>query len=150
MERTSSRIQAVACFLPLTDMLNYGEKGKLVTENVPLRGARFCFDFQELDPKTYLFTRVSDSKNRDILKQISGITHVSAESPPALIIHGDKDEAVPLQQSEEFVARLRKFGVPAELIVRKGEGHGWPDFWQRDMPILADWFDKYLKAPAKR
>ena len=38
-------------------------------------------------------------------------------------------------------------GVPAELIVRKGAGHGWPTLLE-DVEKFADWFDKYLK-PAK-
>ena len=35
-------------------------------------------------------------------------------------------------------------GVAAELIVKKGFGHGWRDADQ-DMATLADWFDHHLK-----
>ena len=37
-------------------------------------------------------------------------------------------------------------GVPAELSVKRGAAHGWPDL-PADMTQVADWFDKYLAAP---
>jgi len=43
-----------------------------------------------------------------------------------------------------MIARLKKAGVPAELIVKKGGGHDLPMI-QFSLPKLADWFDKYLK-----
>ncbi len=46
------------------------------------------------------------------------------------------------------MAKLKEVGVPAELLVRQGKAHGWPNILQ-DLPILADWFGKHLKkAPA--
>ena len=61
-----------------------------------------------------------------------------------LIIHGDKDVLVPIQQAESMVARLKEEGVPAELVVKKGAGHGWPNL-EKDVVTIADWFDKYLR-----
>jgi hypothetical protein len=37
---------------------------------------------------------------------------------------------------------MRK-SVLAELVVKKGAGHGWRDLLS-DQKTLADWFDKYL------
>jgi dipeptidyl aminopeptidase/acylaminoacyl peptidase len=58
-------------------------------------------------------------------------------------MHGDKDNLVPLQQSEEIMAKFKEAGVDAKLIVKKGEGHGWPTLLA-DLEPFADWFDKYL------
>ena len=44
---------------------------------------------------------------------------------PLLILQGDKDEVVPLNQSEAILRRLQARGVVAELQVYEGEGHGW-------------------------
>jgi acetyl esterase/lipase len=145
VDRMSSRVQAVACLFPLTDLLNYGAKGKVISRN-DKHYPWSPFDFHDYNGT---YERVGDDGRRQILRQISPITHVTADSPPTLIIHREKDEAVPLQQSETFIAKLREAGVPAVLIVRKGIGHGWPKFWQKDMPILADWFDKYLPKAKK-
>jgi dipeptidyl aminopeptidase/acylaminoacyl peptidase len=65
-----------------------------------------------------------------------------------LIIHGDADTVVPLQQSETFVARAKAAGATAvQLVIRPGKGHGWGDFWRStpDMTAFADWFDRYLR-----
>jgi hypothetical protein len=34
-------------------------------------------------------------------------------------------------------------GVPCELVLKKGAGHGWLGM-EKDLKTLADWFDKYL------
>ena len=54
---------------------------------------------------------------------------------------------VPIQQAEIFIARLKGVSVPAELVVKKGAGHGWPNM-DKDWITIADWFDKHLKPGA--
>lgn len=43
-------------------------------------------------------------------------------------MHGDKDQRVPLEQSELLAAALKKAGVEVSLVVVKGNGHGGPGF----------------------
>jgi acetyl esterase/lipase len=144
IERVSSRVQAVACFFPPTDFLNYGEKGRTALGHGTLRDFKAPFDFHELDPKTRAFVPITDdTRRREIGRNISPIYHISAESAPTLIIHGDADHLVPLQQSQSFIAKLKVENVPAELIVKPGLGHGWPAM-EEDRKKVADWFDKYL------
>jgi acetyl esterase/lipase len=151
VDRTSSRVQAAAVFFPLTDLLNYGAAGAVQGGDLGLLAYhRASFDFTRFDPTTRAFVKVTDpAERRELLKQASPITYVTKESPPTLLIHGDKDEVVPLQQSEVLVAKLKEVGVPVKLVVHKDGGHPWPEFWRVDSPQLADWFDEYLKpAPA--
>ena len=102
------------------------------------------FDFHELDLQTRLWVPVTDPDQlRAICRSISPIYHVSPDDPPTLILHGDADQLVPIQQAETFIDKLKEAGVPAELVVKKGGGHGWPDLG-KDMSTIADWFDKYL------
>lgn len=63
------------------------------------------------------------SEKPEIWKQASPIAYVTADDPPFLIVHGDKDESVPHEQSEKMVAALKKAGVPVEFITVKGGGH---------------------------
>jgi acetyl esterase/lipase len=150
VDRCSSRVQAVACFVPPTDFLNWGLPGNEMTAR-KLRPP-FCaaLDFREYDRDRALYLPVTDEdKERDILKKISPITYVTPDDPPTLIIAGEKDDLVPVQQSETMVARLKAAKVPAELIVKKGAGHVWASMLD-DTKAFGDWFDKYLaKAPAK-
>jgi acetyl esterase/lipase len=46
----------------------------------------------------------------------SPIAFVDATDPPVLLIHGVKDQTVPIQQSRDFLARLKAKGVSASLI----------------------------------
>ena len=145
VDHTSSRVQAVACFFPPTDFLNYGDKGKDAIGRGTLANFRAAFDLHVYDPQTKALERVTDeAKILEFGKQISPITHVTADDPPTLIIHGNKDTLVPIQQAESIIAKFKEVGVPAELVVKEGAGHGWPNI-QKDMTIVADWFDKYLK-----
>ena len=146
VDRESSRVQAVACFFPATDFLNFGGPGKekiRATDHDPRFGA--SFDYREVDTETRLWERVTDdAKLREITRAISPIYHITPNTPPTFIIHGGQDKLVPLQQSESFAAKLKEAGVEAKLVVKKGAGHGWPDI-PRDAEQLADWLDQHLR-----
>jgi acetyl esterase/lipase len=60
----------------------------------------------------------------DAWRQASSALHVSNETPPFLILHGEMDHLVPIAQAEEMFAALQAGGVPAELIRVKNGGHG--------------------------
>jgi acetyl esterase/lipase len=150
VDRVSSRVQAVACFFPPTDFLNYGEKGKDALGRGTLAGYKAPFDFTELDKKTGSYVLITDEdRRREIGRKISPVNHVTKESAPALIIHGDADKLVPIQQAEEMVGRLKAAGVPAKLVVKQGAGHGWKGL-DKDMTIIADWFDRFLRENGPR
>ena len=64
----------------------------------------------------------------DAARAASPVTFVDKNSAPFLILHGDRDNIVPLQQSQELDAALRKAGVESTLVVVPGAGHGGPAF----------------------
>ena len=138
IERESSNVQAVCCFFPPTDFLNYGGPGISGVGQGPLAPLQVAFGPQGLTPE-----------GREILgREISPIYFVTSKLPPTLSIHGDADNVVPLQQSELFVERAIKVNADAiELIIRPGKGHGWGDFWRssEDVTAFADWFDQHLR-----
>ncbi|MBI3464268.1 MAG: alpha/beta hydrolase [Planctomycetes bacterium] len=151
VDQASSRVQAVACFFPPTDFLNYGKPGEDAIGRGVLKDFSAPFQFSELDTKRGRFggfVPVTDEeKIKEIGRQISPINHVSSDDPPTLIIHGDKDLLVPYQQAEIFIAKLKESGVPAELVTKPGAAHGWANIGA-DMPTIAGWFDKHLAKPA--
>ena len=145
VDRVSSRVQAVACFFPPTDFLNYGKPGEDALGRGILEDFRAPFDFHELDPKRHDFVPVvDDAEILEIGRRISPINHVSPDDPPTLIIHGDADKLVPIQQAELIVEKLKEAGVEAKLVVKPGAAHGWPDIG-KDLALFADWFDEHLK-----
>jgi acetyl esterase/lipase len=146
VDRTSSRVQAVACFFPPTDFLNYGKPGENAIGRGTLAGFKAPFDFHELDKTTGRFERITDeAKITKIGEQISPINHVSSDDPPTLILHGDADKLVPIQQAEAIVEKLKKANVEAKLVPKPGAGHGWPDM-AKDVTLFADWYDEHLKT----
>jgi len=145
VDRESSRVAAVACFFPPTDFLNYGKTGEDAIGRGILKDFAAPFDFQEIDPKTKKFNDVTDeAKIVEMGRKISPINHVSSDDPPTLIIHGDADKLVPIQQAEIIVEKLKAAGVEAKLIVKPGAAHGWAGL-DKDIQTLADWFDAHLK-----
>lgn len=136
VDKVSSKVQAVACFFPPTDMLNWGKSGVTARDMDNLKPFWAAMGFNESTPRTEV---------ESLLRVESPMYKVTKDMPPTLIIHGDKDDLVPIQQAEIFVARLKELGVPTKLEVRPGKGHGWPELGQ-DLNVLADWFDQYLKA----
>lgn len=137
VERESSAVQAVVCFFPPTDFLNWGGPG--------IDGVGMA----SLAPLKAAFGPKADTEagRQAMGKEISPIYYVTSNLPPTLIIHGDADKLVPLQQSQSFVERARQAGAPViQLVVRKGKGHGWEGFWdsEEDVKLYLDWFDRYL------
>ena len=140
VDRESSQVQAVACFFPPTDFLNYGGPGLSGVGQGPLQPLRVAFG-----------PRAETEAGRQALgREISPIYFLSDHTPPTLIIHGDADDVVPLQQSQSYQQRAREVGArPVDLIIRQGKPHGWPQgsiVWksQEDMQEMIRWFDREL------
>ena len=111
-----------------------------------LKGFWAPFDFHEINKDRGGFSPITDPEKRKAIgKQISPVYHVSKDSAPALIIHGDADKLVPIQQAELIIAKLKEQSVPCELVVKKGAAHGWAGM-DKDIVTIADWFDKHLPA----
>ena len=144
VERTPSTVQAAAVFFPPTDFLNYGKEGAIAWEVPELAPFRASFDFRDIDEKTKMFERVPREKKIEISRQLSPLYHVTPDDAPALLIHGDADFLVPIQQAKAIIEKYEAAKVPAKLVTKPGKGHGWPEMTQ-DAKTIADWFDEHLK-----
>jgi acetyl esterase/lipase len=135
IDRESSAVQCVACFFPPTDFLNYGKPGEDGVGFGILKGFQAAFG-----------PRANTPEGREKLgHEISPIYFVTSNMPPTLIMHGDADTLVPIQQSETFLKHAEEMGVKTKLIVKKGGGHGWKN-WTDDFAAFNDWFDEHLRG----
>jgi len=132
-----TRVKAVAAFFPPTDFLNYG--GQAVDLRADDRMGQLI---RKLVYPQGLTNETAEEVAQKVT-QISPARLVTPRAPPFLLIHGDADPVVPLQQSEVMLAALKNAGVPAELIVKKGGGHPWLTLHE-EVQVVADWFDKQL------
>lgn len=62
-----------------------------------------------------------------IFKEFSPITHVKKVKTPTLIIHGEIDRDVPVEQAYLFHRALTELGVETELVVYPREPHGFSE-----------------------
>ncbi len=148
IDKVSARVQAAAVFYPPTDFINYGAvntTGKINEAGLVMAKVAAAFDFKVWNDATGTFVSISDAEKRlSIAKEISPINSVSSDDPPTIIIHGDKDFLVPLQQSEILIAKLKEAKVTCNLIIKEGGAHGWRNREVEEKNFV-DWFDKYLK-----
>jgi dipeptidyl aminopeptidase/acylaminoacyl peptidase len=115
-------VAAVVAYFPPTDLRPY------VKEDSPRRQQ---FPALQFDPTE--------------APGISPLLHVTRDVPPTLLIHGDKDELVPIWHSQKFQEALREKGVECELLVIKGAAHGFGgDDAKRASDAWVAWFEKHL------
>jgi acetyl esterase/lipase len=83
-------------------------------------------------------------ENQEKARQASPVTYVTDDDPPFLIMHGDQDPTVPLQQSRILHAALKEAGVESTLHVVEGAGHGFrgPEIDR----MVQRFFDFHLKG----
>jgi acetyl esterase/lipase len=132
-----TRVKAVAALFPPTDFMTYGDKAIDVRAD-----DRMGQLIRRLAFPQGLTNETAEEVTQKVT-QISPARLVTPQAPPFLLIHGDADPVVPLQQSEVMLAALKNAGVPAELIVKKGGGHPWLTLHE-EVRVVADWFDKQL------
>jgi dipeptidyl aminopeptidase/acylaminoacyl peptidase len=77
----------------------------------------------------------------------SPIAFIKRVKTPTLVLVGERDVECPVPQSFEFWHALKTLGVPTQLVVYAGEGHGIRKVEHRRDMIrrTAAWFDKYLR-----
>jgi dipeptidyl aminopeptidase/acylaminoacyl peptidase len=90
-----------------------------------------------------------------IYARSSPIAFIKQVRTPTLMLVGERDEECPPPQSREFWHALKTLGVPTQLVIYPGEGHGFSrDSHRRDvLRRTAAWLDRYLKderTPEKR
>ncbi|HSK47238.1 MAG TPA: alpha/beta hydrolase [Coriobacteriia bacterium] len=96
----------------------------------------------QLDPIT---RQITASPN--LAKAANPASHADPTDPPILIQHGDRDDVVPLSQSQELAAEMkRKMGAEKVTFrVERGEGHATAFFVSTEnIERILDWLDEAL------
>lgn len=102
------------------DVGPFQEQSSRVQAVIPISGpydldVRFSPDIEMLIQNAF------GSDQRSIA---SPVKYADPKDPPFLIIHGDEDSVVPVEQATLLQEALLKEGVPVELVVVKNAGHG--------------------------
>lgn len=75
--------------------------------------------------------------------------YISENTPPTLIVHGDADTMVPIQQSHELMAKLTEVGIPHELVIIPGAEHSWMGTPQTEVDRIVDLTIDWIQEQAK-
>lgn len=84
--------------------------------------------------------------NKDKAARANPITYVSEDDPAFLIVHGDGDRTVPINQSELLHDALERVGVNAHFHTIRSAGHGQGFGGPEIEPMVGAFFDRVLKA----
>jgi acetyl esterase/lipase len=128
--RESSRVRAVVDYCGPTDLLQFDGRGSRIQAGAP--GSLIA---------TLLGGTLCDKK--DLAAKANPIAYVTKDDPPFLIFHGDRDDVVPLHQSELLHAALEKAGVEVTLETLRGAGHGFGS--PRIAKAVEEFFDRHVK-----
>ena len=72
--------------------------------------------------------------------------HVDTSDPPLLMLHGDQDPQMPINQSHELQGRYESVGLESELIVGHGAAHGGAAFFApENTERVAAFLDAHLR-----
>ena len=82
----------------------------------------------------------------DLARLASPVEHVDANDPPLLMIHGDQDPQVPINQSHELAGKYKQFKLPCEFEVINGGAHGGKSFFdEQRQELMRKFLDTRLK-----
>lgn len=88
-------------------------------------------------------------ERRSLVTMANPITYVRKDAPPFLLIHGDKDEIVPIGQSELLYQALQKVGVDVTFSIISGGTHDFGEddpSWTETQRLVLSFFNKHLRG----
>lgn len=91
-------------------------------------------------PALELFIGGRPEAVHEVARLASPVFHVDANDPPLLLMHGDQDPQMPINQPHELVGAYEKVGRPVVFKVMHGSAHGGPAFTSEASLRLIDSF----------
>jgi dipeptidyl aminopeptidase/acylaminoacyl peptidase len=87
-----------------------------------------------------------DPKMREFLERIAPMNNVEKIKKPMMVVAGQNDPRVPVSESDQIVAALKKQGTPVWYVMAKDEGHGFQKKANADYQFYAtvEFLQEYL------
>ncbi|SHI77354.1 S9 family peptidase [Aquimarina spongiae] len=100
----------------------------------------------DIHPFTRQYLKATPWSDKKIYEKTSPMTNIRSAATPTLIQHGEFDRRVPTANAYELFQGLQDVGVPTELIIYKGFGHGINKPKERLAAMWHNWqwFGKYI------
>jgi acetyl esterase/lipase len=140
--RMSSRVAAVVAYYPPVDLRKRARASARFPATLPNDGLFFARGLVPGAANRFVALEFEE----DLGASISPILHVSPGDPPTLLVHGDADALVDLNNSQLIHEAFVSSGVETGLVIIKGAGHGFRTDEERAQAsdALVGWFQKHL------
>ena len=132
--KTSSRVQAIVSFYGASNLQS------ILSQSTP-------HGLSVRVPALQLLLGGHPTEVPDMAEQASPVAYVDPADPPLMLIHGDLDPQMPIQQSHELQAAYQKVNVPVSFEIVTGGVHGGPGFFE---PEMLDRVARFLKTSLPR
>jgi len=105
----------------------------------------------DITPFTINYLGADPAADPAIYAKTSPMTYINKAATPTLIQHGEFDKRVPIPNAYELRQGLEDRGVPVEMVVYKGYGHGItkPKSMRAVMEHNLAWFNHYIFGDPK-
>ena len=105
----------------------------------------------DITPFTINYLGDDPADDPEIYRKTSPMSYIKQARTPTLIQHGELDRRVPIPNAYELRQGLEDRGLPVEMIVYKGFGHGItkPRAMRAVMQHNLEWFNHYLWGDPK-
>jgi acetyl esterase/lipase len=125
-EKGSGSVAAVVAYFPPTDL------------------KRAVDHLSKTDPEVLKQLPAVDLPDNQLI-EYSPINFVTADDPPILIIQGDNDPGIPIDQGESMYQALQGAGVESKFVIIPGAGHGFEgEDAELALTEAVSWFEEHL------
>jgi acetyl esterase/lipase len=84
------------------------------------------------------------AERQDLVALANPLRYIGPSTPPVLLMHGARDDCVPVVSSERFHAALVEHRVRAQLHVIEDGGHNAESWGDRPLRIVKEFFEEHL------
>jgi acetyl esterase/lipase len=96
-------------------------------------------------PALQLLLGSQPAENIDLARQASPVAQVGQGDPPILILHGDQDHQVPINQSHELHHQYNLHGLESHLeVVHGGQHGGWLFYSEENKKLVTNFLVQHI------
>jgi len=82
-------------------------------------------DFQDRFGPRIMGGNAKAEEKKSRYKEMSSISYLTKDSPPLLMLQGDKDTTIPVKHAYHMQKTLKTINAPVKIQIVKNAGHNW-------------------------
>ena len=82
--------------------------------------------------------KLTAEEKTQLHREMSPLNYLTKDSPPLLMIQGDKDTTIPVKHAHRMAQEAKKLNAPVKTLIIKNAGHNWRSVDAPITPTRAD------------